>query len=47
MLFDALYGGHYHTDSQNHQLAPPGCDANEILNTAGIQNSEEETDATV
>lgn len=47
MLFDALYGGCYHSDGQNQQLAPLGCDASEILNTAGRQNSEEETDATI
>lgn len=47
MLSDVLCGGCYHTDSQNHQLAPLGCDASEILNAAGRQNTEEETNATV
>lgn len=47
MLFDALYGGCCHIDSQNHQLAPLGHNISEILNAAGTQNSEKETDATV
>lgn len=47
MLFGVPYGGCYPTDTQNHQLAPLGCNVSEILNEAGRQNSEEESDDTL
>lgn len=47
MLFGALYGGCYPIETQNHQLAPLGCNISEILNEAERQNSEEESDDTL